>query len=339
VAAYRQDDYPTCAAWRRRLADHVDDDARQDLEVTARKLEAFGATTPYEIQRSAQDIRIPFAATDPLPVIDVTVGDRTVPFFLDTGADEVYLDQTLATDLGVPIYGTAAQAGAGGKERTAGHGRLDALAMGDLHIRNLPVKTLDFRALGFPEQWRGTIGTGVLSHFLPTIDYPGGALELRPRTEARLAAFEREARQSGQHVVPFWLSGAHYMLTWGTINGSEPVLLVADTGGAAIALYATNQTVAQAGITLQPDQAADGTGAAGAVRAIPFTVDELRLGSIAGHDLPGIATPDSDPENTLRTDGVVSREFRIGGFVSHQFFRPYALTIDFDRLRLFLQPG
>jgi hypothetical protein len=36
--------------------------------------------------------------------------------------------------------------------------------------------------------------------------------------------------------VPYWLSGAHYILTWGTVNGSEPVLLVADTGGAEIAL-------------------------------------------------------------------------------------------------------
>ncbi len=31
-----------------------------------------------------------------------------------------------------------------------------------------------------------------------------------------------------------------------------------------------------------------------------------------------------------------ARGFRIGGIISHAFFRPYALTFDFDHMRLLL---
>jgi hypothetical protein len=31
--------------------------------------------------------------------------------------------------------------------------------------------------------------------------------------------------------------------------------------------------------------------------------------------------------------------FRIGGLLAHDFFRPYALTLDFQRMQLCLQSG
>ncbi|MGH3589155.1 MAG: aspartyl protease family protein, partial [Pseudonocardia sp.] len=328
-AAYRRDDFAAGAAWRRRLATVVDGDDRHDVEVVARKLEAFGASAPYEIRWPAPEVRVPMVATDPLPVLEVTLGGSTVPFFLDTGAEQVYLDQALAASLQVATFGETAQQGAGGKQGTTVHGRLDALTIGGLPVRNLPVKILDFRALGFPESWMGTIGTGFLRHFRSTIDYPGGTLVLRPRSGPDAP--------TGDHTVPFWLAGTHYVLVEARINNGEPVLLFADTGGTGVALYATNDTVERARIPLRHDLASRGTGAAGAVRTVPFVVDELSVGDITGHDLPGVATPDSDPASTLQQDGLVERAYRIGGFVSHQFFRPYAVTLDFDRMHLSLR--
>jgi len=31
--------------------------------------------------------------------------------------------------------------------------------------------------------------------------------------------------------------------------------------------------------------------------------------------------------------------FRVGGLISHTFFRPYALTFDFDQMRMFMVRG
>lgn len=341
-AAYRRDDFPAAAAWVRRLAGVVSGRQRQELEVRARKLEAFKDRTPYRVDSGPRDVRVPFVVTDPLPVVEVTLGDGvTVPFFIDTGGHEVFVDQALARDLGLPDYGTTTTGAAGGKEGPQGNGRLDALTLGGLSVHDVPVLTLDFAALGFTEALggipvKGVIGTAFLYHFLATIDYPGGALALRPRTPDRLRSFEQEATRAGQHEVPFWLSGTNLVLVQGTVNDSDPMLLFADTGGTGTALYPTNATIERAGIALDHDRATEGVGAAGTVKVVPFVVDKLSLGAVTGRDLPGFATPGDDPDRTFRTDGLVGREFAVGGFVSHQFFRPYALTFDFDGMRLFL---
>lgn len=343
-AAYRRDDFQDAAGWLRRLATTVGGVDRQELEVVIRKLEDLKGTTPYrpDFGGDPREVRVPLVATDPLPVVNVTLNDRvTVPFFLDTGGHEVYVDRTLAADLGLVDYGTTSITGPGGKQGTEGHGRLDRMTLGDLRVHDLPVKTLDFTALGFAEALggipvKGAITTAFLYHFLPTVDYPGGALVLRPRTPDGLRSFEQRAGREQQHTVPFWLSGTHYILARGTINSSDPMLLLVDTGGAAIAFTGTNSTIQLAGVDLQHDQAQEGPGAGGATQAVPFVVDELTLGEVSARKLPGVFFPEADLEDALRQDGVARREFAVGGIISHQYFRPYALTFDFDGMRLFL---
>jgi hypothetical protein len=58
-------------------------------------------------------------------------------------------------------------------------------------------------------------------------------------------------------------------------------------------------------------------------------VDELSLGGATERGVRGFKGP------------FLGRAFpfEIGGVVSHGFFRPYALTLDFDGMRLFLQRG
>ena len=70
-------------------------------------------------------------------------------------------------------------------------------------------------------------------------------------------------------------------------------------------------------------------GGGGPVTVTPFTVKRLTLGDVTVSDVPsffGAFPPDSE----------YSHGFRIGGIISHAFFRGHALTFDFDRMRFYL---
>ncbi|MBU0718495.1 MAG: hypothetical protein KJ749_09630, partial [Planctomycetes bacterium] len=74
-----------------------------------------------------------------------------------------------------------------------------------------------------------------------------------------------------------------------------------------------------------------GMGGGGPVRVTPFTVDELALGSARQSDIRALFAAGS-------AGSEYRMGFRIGGVVSHAFFRGYALTFDFERMQLLLMP-
>jgi len=89
----------------------------------------------------------------------------------------------------------------------------------------LPTRRLPFRPS--EGQIDGVLGTSVFYHFFATLDYPGGKLILRRKTEKARAALEELAKSPDTHVIPFWMAGSHFMVAWGRINESEPCLLFA----------------------------------------------------------------------------------------------------------------
>ena len=64
----------------------------------------------------------------------------------------------------------------------------------------------------------------------------------------------------------------------------------------------------------------------------PFVVDRLTLGDARQSKITSFSG--AFPPSTEYAWG-----FRVGGLISHAFFRPYALTFDFERMRLCLKPG
>jgi hypothetical protein len=67
---------------------------------------------------------------------------------------------------------------------------------------------------------------------------------------------------------------------------------------------------------------------AGPVTVLPF-IAEVTLGSLTGQAIRGHYTPDGS------ANGIFP--FEVQGSISHGFFRPYALTIDFDAMLLVIQ--
>jgi hypothetical protein len=258
-----------------------------------------------------------FIRTDPLPILRATVGSAApCDFLLDTGAGETVIDPKLAADEHAVLFGTDKGTFAGGKQAPIGHGVIGSLQIGDLTLRNLPVEVLDvsnFKSeTGDPVC--GVIGTGLLSRFVATIDYPKGRLLLEPAG----------TQHSGGQTVRIWLAGDHYVLAMGQINGGPRQLFLLDTGLAGGGFAAPDSTLAASGIA-PAGTAITGQGGGGTIQAQPFVVNTLALGTAVQHQVAGFAGVFPPPlEHAFGT--------HIAGLISHQFFRSYALTFDFKNM-------
>ncbi len=322
---YRRDDFAKAAPLYRAL----------DAEAMAKKLESFRGLAPYRVEGKSDATRIPFVHTDPLPLVPAKVNGRDVNLLLDTGGSEIFLDPDVAGRVGAARYGSETGTYAGGKRAETGHGRVDSVTLGDFVVRDVPVLVLStrpFSAVARGKRVDGVLGTVMLAHFLATIDYPGGRLVLRRKTKDQLEQCEKQASSAKGVVVPFWMSGDHFMVARGRVNKSGPLLFFADTGMAGAGFTCPDSTMKEAGIPPPKGPGAEGVGGGGKVKVVPFEVAELSLGDARARNVRAFAGV--FPPGLEYGEG-----FRIGGLISHQFFRPYALTLDFTGMRLFLAGG
>lgn len=332
-AFYRRDNFPKAAA------------ALNGVEVSSNKLvreqyptlnvamfESFKDQTPYELHANGASTRVKFVKTDPLPLVNVRVnGGKEVIFFIDTGGSEVTLDTDFAKELGVPQFGAVQGTFSGGQHSEVGLGRIESLTLGDWTIRNVPTAMLPLRQLseGFGvKQIDGIIGTTLFYHFLTTMDYPHGELVLRRKDSESLGEFK--AQSSAKRVtIPMWMASDHFMVGWGRVETLPPTLLFVDTGLAGAGVKLAESVIKEAGIKLEENKATEGAGGGGTLKTVPYTVHQLSLGDIKEENVPGLY------------DGPFPWQYMFGfhlaGMVGHDFFKPYAVTFDFQNMQIFLQ--
>lgn len=296
------------------------------------KLESFKGQTPYELHGTGTSTRLKFVKTDPLPVVSVRVnGGDEVTFFIDTGGSEVALDTDFAKELGVPQFGAVQGTFSGGQHAEVQTGRIETLTVGDWTIKNLPTAMLPLRQLSTGlgvKQIDGVIGTTLFYHFLATMDYPHGELVLRRKTAKSLEEFK--ATSSGKKVaVPFWMASDHFMVGWGRVEMLPPALLFVDTGLAAAGVKLAESVIKEAGIKLEEDKASEGAGGGGKLKIVPYTVHQLSFGDIKEENVRGLYDGPFPWENMFG--------FHLAGMVGHDFFKPYAVTFDFQNMQIFLQ--
>jgi tetratricopeptide (TPR) repeat protein len=296
------------------------------------KLDSFKGQTPYEVQGDGQITRLKFLKTNPLPLGSVRGnGSDEVTFFIDTGGSEVALDTDFARELGVPQFGAVQGTFSGGQHAEVQNGRIESLTVGDWTVKNLPIATLALRQLseGFGvKRIDGIIGTNLLYHFLATLDYPHAELVLRRKTAKSLEQFA--AASSGKSVaVPFWIASDHFMVGWGRVETIAPTLLFVDSGLAGAGVKLAEPVIKEAGIKLEEDKAYEGAGGGGKLKLVPYTVRQLSFGDVQESNVPGIYDGPFPWENTFG--------FHLAGMVGHDFFKPYAVTFDFETMQIFLQ--
>ncbi|HNQ21535.1 MAG TPA: aspartyl protease family protein [Phycisphaerae bacterium] len=305
-------------------------------EAEAAKLSSFQGSAPYEIAGATDAAHVKFVRTDPLPVIRARFNGKEEGLLLvDTGASELYLDKALVEKLALSRFGSTTGMYAGGRTAEVGHARLDSIQLGDLEVRNVPVVVRSGGAmLRLPDQEPpvGVIGTVMFYHFFTTLDYPQGELVLRRRTDVRRAEVERLAQDSRTHVVPFWMAGTHTMVAWGKVNDSPPLLMFADTGLAGGGFLCPESTLKDAGIDISGLPSFQGMGGGGPVTVTPFKIERLSFGAATASGITGFF-------GGFPPASEYDKGFRVGGIISHEFFKRFALTFDFEKMRFLLTPA
>ena len=329
---YRRDDFEKAAA----SLDGIDVSTNplivsQYPTLNVAKLRSFKGQTPYQVLGDGQMTRLKFLRTDPLPLISVRVnGGAEVTFFIDTGGSEVALDTEFARELGVPQFGAVQGTFSGGQHAEVQQGRIESLTVGDWTVRNLPAAMLPLRQLSESlgaKRIDGIIGTTLFYHFLATIDYPKGELVLRRKDAASLEQFVASAGKS--IAVPFWIASDHFMVGWGRVETLPPTLLFVDTGLASAGVKLADSVIKQAGIKLEEDKASSGAGGGGTLRIVPYVVHRLSFGQLQEDNVPGLYDGPFPWENLFG--------FHLAGMVGHDFFKPHAVTFDFQNMKVFLQ--
>ena len=332
-AFYRRDDFQKAAASLNGV------EAASNKLITSQyptlnvaKLESFKGQTPYQVQGAGEETRLKFLKIDPLPLVSVRVnGGDEVTFFIDTGGSEIALDTEFARELGVPQFGAVQGTFSGGQHAEVQQGRIESLTVGDWAVRNLPVVMLPLRQLSESlgaKRIDGIVGTTLFYHFLATLDYPRGELVLRRKTANSLEQFA--AASSGKSVaVPFWIAGDHFMVGWGRVETVPPTLLFVDSGLAGAGVKLAESVIKEAGIKLEEDKAYEGAGGGGKLKIVPYTVRQLSFGDVRENNVAGLYDGPFPWEDTFG--------FHLAGMVGHDFFKPHAVTFDFENMQIFLR--
>jgi hypothetical protein len=151
---------------------------------------------------------------------------------------------------------------------------------------------------------------------------------LRRKTAKSLEQFA--AASSGKSVaVPFWIAGDHFMVGWGRVETNPPTLFFVDSGLAGAGVKLAASVIKEAGIKLEEDKAYDGAGGGGKLKIVPYTVRQLSFGDVRENNVAVLYDGPFPWEDTFG--------FHLAGMVGHDFFKPYAVTFDFENMQIFLQ--
>jgi hypothetical protein len=143
------------------------------------------------------------------------------------------------------------------------------------------------------------------------------------------ASLEQLTASSGKSVaVPFWIASDHFMVAWGRVEALPPALLFVDTGLAGAGVKLAESVIKQAGIKLEQDKAYAGAGGGGKLKIVPYVVCHLSFGQVQEENVPGLYDGPFPWENLFG--------FHLAGMVGHDFFRPYAMTFDFENMKIIL---
>jgi len=290
------------------------------LAARADNLESFVTTGCYR-GRGDTPARVEWLAGEPLPLIVAEIEGQEVHLILDTGTGETVIDAALAQRLKIPLSGCESGHVAGGGLARVCYGHLYHLGLGALQLEHIPVQVQPIGqhfAAFFPGcPVHGIFGTALMSRFVTTLDYRGGAM--------LLDAPAREAG-GGQRVVDFWLAGDLRVVVEARLDGDCRTLLFLDTGMAGAAVAVPVSTWRLLGSPMDGSGLHAGVGAGGGVRAARFMLDSLRLGEELTRHLPGLILGAFPLERRFG--------FRIGGLLGHDFFRNRVVTLDFRRMQM-----
>jgi hypothetical protein len=290
---------------------------------------AFEGERPYQVTWGGErPAVIPFLAADPLPIIEIEVEGTPLNALIDTGADTFVLDREIAESLGIEIVASMTGVFAGGQGAEVGFARARSLRIGNVTVGSVPIAVLPTKRLTLGDHViGGIVGTNLLRHFLPTIDYPNARLILRDRSDGVAPS---PPGGGVECEIPFYLQGTHFLLAHGSLNGRDGLLFHVDSGLAGEPAFAAPlETLEYVGIPVPEVAVHEGTvgGGGGGFAFGTFPIEALGLGPLVQRDLVG--SYGALPPGSYRRLGFI-----LDGLISHNFLKQHAWTIDFSRMRM-----
>jgi len=317
---YRKDDFTKAAMYFRAAG----------MVPRADKLELFKGLIPNRISGERDSTTIKFETLDPLPVVKARINrGKEILLLLDTGGPDLILDTDFAREMNISIAEGASGVFAGGRTAGVGNGKIDQLVLGDFTVHHVPIGSMPLRnRVKMPKPIDGILGTVLLYHFIPTIDYIHGSLVLRKRTEDHFRKVRKDALQKNAIAFPFWMAGDHFLLAHGMINDKGPYFFHMDTGGAGLGFGGERKYLEGAGVdlTAKPVQM---MGAGGPVDVIPVNIERISLGGAVEKDVRGNCLEQQPLSRMLGLE--------VAGTISHEFFKLYSVTFDFSEMIAYLE--
>lgn len=291
---------------------------------------------PWQV-RGAESTRVPIVAIDPLPVIEASLnGGTPQPFIFDTGATTPGFTTDLADKLGLTPASSITGVDGNGQSTAIYFGWLESFRIGEIEVRNIPVSWSDFTRPSPPNgpMVVGALGTVFFAHFLTTLDYQGRGFVLRRKSEAGLREFQAAARRDGYRPLPLWLADTrgdytHFPCTLGSLNHFGPRVVSMDTGGQGRGIETTAAIAQKAGITVDYNDPIEANG-----QLYPsISPDRISLGKAVGRHVPGVVKPQQPGS------GPQGFQFQTIANFTHDFFKPFAVTLDFLGMNLYVTPA
>ncbi|WP_433177522.1 tetratricopeptide repeat protein [Actinoallomurus sp. CA-150999] len=319
----RQDKYPPAVRLLRAI----------DNEPEATWYEAVQGR-PYQLSVGPSG-RVPWVSMDPLPVVEASVnGGPPKQFLWDTGNNTgVGLTVRMAKEAGLRAVSQTKVNGGDQQNIDMFFGVLESFRMGDVEVRNIPVSWMDLESPhesgGEPD--RGGIGAQLFAHFVTTLDWANQALIFRPRTPGQARAVRAEAARAGCPPLPMWID-QNLPYTRGSVNGSGPQVVCVNTGQAdGRALGMTMETAERLKVRVDRGRPMFGATHGEVFKDYPCYPDEVGIGPAVAR---GIYCAALDPRMSISTS-----QFDVLATFAHTFFKPYAVTLDFAEMNLYITGG
>lgn len=290
-------------------------DAELAIPADRRKVVQFPPAT--------QSAALPVSFSGGQIFVRVNIGSRAVDFLLDTGASEIAIDENVAQQLGLPLYGVHSYAGSA-RRFSGGRVIVPEMRIGPLTMHDVVAITVpSVNVSSGKRRAVGLLGFDFIDALGLKIDYARGAVDAVP-SEAFVppaAATVLEARlEGGSPQVDV------------RVNGALGERFVIDTGNSGSFLifdfFARRYPGALVDLGGGGGRDRRFRGIGGSVQTAPYQLETIDLAGFQFHDFVGYRV-------------LATSEFAINddGLIGSDLLRYFDLYVDYAHSRLYLAPN
>jgi len=193
-----------------------------------------------------REVRLAFTRMWPVPIVRVSLNGQSVLMAVDTGAEDLLIDEGGARRCNIHPLPAEATAWWSGNRVAVRCTLVPKIELGGIRVERVPAGVLSLHRYNLEnnpqaEPLAGIIGINLLRRFIPTLDYQGQRLVLRPAGAAYTPAGSTQR-------VPFEIWGENELTVYGSIAGGRRMAMMLASGLPGAAAGAPQEVFDELGI-------------------------------------------------------------------------------------------